>query len=495
MTIQTTYFPMVGGMNLESPPLATSPGELVDASNYECLPNGGYRRILGYTLYDGQTTPSQAVPGTGDVLGLHIYKGELYAIREDGTNGRLYKATASGWSEVDNTFTWSLGGTYNFCNYNFYGQDAQEEMFIANGVDKAVKYDGTALTQITTGSGSDNPKAVIGHRFHLFLAVESSLVNSATGDPTDYTALNGAAEIAVGDTISDLIIAKGALIIACEDSTYVLYGNDATDFSLDRLNATGSYANTLGNIGGQIIGLDRQGVMSLSTSSAYGNFDYASLTQKVKQIVTLFGSDSRAILNKSTNQYRLFNGKVGLYFTFSGTTLVGISRVVIDHPVTAMVAGLDSTRQEVSYFGSSDGNVYKMDSGYTFAGNPIYSYLVTSFHHFGGPTRNKRFRLIQPDIRVEGAATTLGIRASSEYGGGEVSRYTTENIVSTGGALWDYNTWDSFTWDSLYHQDAHARMSITGTNIAVIISSDGSANGTHTVYGISIHYSPRRLKR
>ena len=79
---------------------------------------------------DGQSTATQAVPGSGPVKGLHIYKGNLYAIREDGTNGRMYKATSTGWVEVNSSKTWSLNGTYRFCNYNFGGQDDDETMYI-----------------------------------------------------------------------------------------------------------------------------------------------------------------------------------------------------------------------------------------------------------------------------------------------------------------------------------------------------------------------------
>ena len=91
MPINLDYFPAIGGLNQEAPPLAMQPGELVDVANYECLASGGYRRIFGYELFDGQTTPSQVVPGTGAVVGVHIYKGNIYAMREDGTNARMYK--------------------------------------------------------------------------------------------------------------------------------------------------------------------------------------------------------------------------------------------------------------------------------------------------------------------------------------------------------------------------------------------------------------------
>ena len=54
MSIKLEYFPAAGGLNQEAPPLSLNPGELVDVVNYECMPNGGYRRIFGYALFDGQ---------------------------------------------------------------------------------------------------------------------------------------------------------------------------------------------------------------------------------------------------------------------------------------------------------------------------------------------------------------------------------------------------------------------------------------------------------
>jgi len=105
VSLELEYFPAVGGLNQEAPPLSLSPGELVDVANYECLPNGGYRRIYGYALFDGQSTATQDVPGSGPVKGIHIYQGNVYAIREDGTNARMYKATSSGWTEVNSAKT------------------------------------------------------------------------------------------------------------------------------------------------------------------------------------------------------------------------------------------------------------------------------------------------------------------------------------------------------------------------------------------------------
>ena len=495
MSIVPSFFPLIGGWNIESPPLATQPGGVLDATNYECLIGGGYRRIYGYELYDGQTTASQSVPGTGSVLLVHVYKNDLYAIREDGTNGRLYKATASGWSEVDNAFTWSTGGNYKAVNYNFFGQDAQEEMYIVNGVDKAVRFDGNALTQITTGAPQDAPTSVAGYRTQLFLTIESSLLFSENGNPSDFSGTLSSGEIAVGDTVTDLMQAPSALIIASENKVQILSGTTSADFRLDTMTETGAYSKTLANIGGQLLGLDQQGLMSLSATQAYGNFSYALLSQKITSYMSNFPSGSIGFTVRGSSQYRLHYGKQALYFTFAGTELIGVMRVAYDHNVESACDGLFAGNEPVSFFGSDDGNVYQLEKGTSFAGNEIYAYLVTSFHHHGSPSQYKRFRIIQPDLSVDGDSVTLSVSGTTDYGKGLVSRGTSGALGQTDGALWDFAVWNQFYWDSFYHHDAKVRVSLVGKNLAVLISSQSATNSVHTIYGMTVHYSARRLVR
>jgi len=47
------YFPLKGGLNLETPPLSIPAGNLIECTNYEALAEGGYRRVKGYERYDG----------------------------------------------------------------------------------------------------------------------------------------------------------------------------------------------------------------------------------------------------------------------------------------------------------------------------------------------------------------------------------------------------------------------------------------------------------
>ena len=496
MPINLQYFPAVGGLNQEAPPLAMQPGELVDVANYECLPNGGYRRIYGYELYDGQATAAASVPGSGPIVGVHIYQGFVYAFREDGNNARMYRATTSGWVEVSSSQTWTTGGKFRCTNYNFQGQDYQQKMYIVNGIDAAVEFDGANFVTINTGAGTNNPSLVVGYKYHLFLAVESSLVISGIGAPTDYTANAGAIEIAVGDTITNLREHSSALIIGCEDSTKTLYGSSAADWQLDDLNKAGSFENTMASIGGQVIGLDRQGLMSLSAAQQYGNFAYASLSQKVTTLIKEYGSEPVSAINRTSNQYRLFSDRDGLYFTFAGPQLIGITKTRFPHPVKCIASAIDEQAAEITVFGSDDGNVYKMDSGFRFGTEPIYAFMLTNFTAYGGSTVNKRFRMVQPDIRVEGdEQIRVAVRATTEYGLGDSSRGVSKYLYPAPGSLYDISFWNEFKWDATYSNDAKIRVSVTGTNMGVYIATDGSEDAVHTVYGVTLHFSPRRLKR
>lgn len=495
MTVKLEYFPAAGGLNQEAPPLSLQPGELVDVNNYECMQSGGYRRIFGYTLYDGQSTAAQAVPGSGPVLGLHIYKGVVYAVREDGTNARMYKATSTGWVQVNSAKTWSLNGKFRFCNYNFGGQDDDEKMFIVNGIDQATEWDGTAFTLISTGATTDNPSMVVGYKKHLVLGIQSSLHISEIGNPNGYTVAGGAAEIAVGDTLTNLKEHASALIVGCEDSTKALYGSSAADWQLDELNKAGTYPGTMDSIGGQVIGLDRQGLMSLAAAQQYGNFAYASLSGKVKTLIKEYSQNAVSVLNRANGQYRLFNGKNGLYFSFDGPDLIGVTKTRFPDEVKCAASAIDETETELSFFGAGDGNVYKMDTGFRFGTTNIYAFLLTNFTAYGGPTLRKRYRLVQPDVRVEGSPIYIGVRATTEYGLGEASRGTSPQLYTAPGSLWDVSEWNEFSWGSAYSNDAKVRVSVTGANMGVYIGTDGSENAVHTVHGITLHYSPRRLMR
>lgn len=79
---QLSYFPLKGGLNLVTPPLAMPDGMCREAQNFEASIDGGYRRIDGYERFSGQFQPSDAVYKsigceiTGEILTKNIITGE-----------------------------------------------------------------------------------------------------------------------------------------------------------------------------------------------------------------------------------------------------------------------------------------------------------------------------------------------------------------------------------------------------------------------------------
>lgn len=60
MSVQTSYFPLQGGLDLVTQALSIPPGRCMFAENYECAVFGGYRRLDGYERLDGRPAPSEA---------------------------------------------------------------------------------------------------------------------------------------------------------------------------------------------------------------------------------------------------------------------------------------------------------------------------------------------------------------------------------------------------------------------------------------------------
>lgn len=62
MTVQASYVPLRGGLDLVTPQGAVNPGAASDMRNFEVSVTGGYRRVDGYERFDGQSAPHLGNP-------------------------------------------------------------------------------------------------------------------------------------------------------------------------------------------------------------------------------------------------------------------------------------------------------------------------------------------------------------------------------------------------------------------------------------------------
>ena len=61
VNVKQEYIKFEGGLDLETPVLSLAPGAMLVGLNYIPATEGGYRRVDGYEIYDGQASPSDGV--------------------------------------------------------------------------------------------------------------------------------------------------------------------------------------------------------------------------------------------------------------------------------------------------------------------------------------------------------------------------------------------------------------------------------------------------
>lgn len=501
--VQVSYFPLEGGLNQVTAPLVMPPGRALSAVNFDVDVDGGYRRIAGYECFDGAAEPD-AVPGSGSILGVHIYDGEVYAFRNatDGLSAKMYKATASGWDEIVTGVTLAPGGKYFFINHNFAGSSATMMMYGCDGANKAFSFDGTTFTQISTGMSVDTPHLIAAHKNHLFLAFDTSVQHSSIGDPTTWTPVTGAGELALGDTVTAMVsqsgdASGGALVLATRNTLNVLYGTSSADWSLVLAQqSVGCILGTAQNVAGKLMALDDRGMMELSRSISFGNFDNAVVGREV----TPFINENRpsvvaSSVSRNDNQYRLhFSNGYSLYVTVFNGEVTGSMPIYFPDPVTAICSSEWTDGTERILFGSTNGKVYEI-GGTSFDGTAISAHLYLAFNHIKSPRDRKFYRKMILDMR--------GVSVSSFDVGYKFNYDSTEVdpgvVMTASGAFdpvyWDSFTWDSFTWDGASGMPIEVGMAGTGYNCSIHVDSNSSTSERFTISGVTIQYTPRRRER
>lgn len=582
---QVTQFIMAGGIDLEAPYLSLKPGALIDSLNYEVRPFGGYRRIEGYTLYDGRTTGMAAPAGSGPIRGVWVYQGVGYCFRDNvgATAGQMYKATSGGWAlqslgsylkfdagvaeftegatvtgltsgatatirriaynsgvfasssvtgllvltnvvgtfqdnealqiggvtkaTADGTLTAATlppGGSYFFWNYNFLANASGQRMYGANGVGPAFEWDGTYFCPILQQVGANHPARIVGHAEHLFLGftADGILRISSIGEPREYISTTGASDVGAGDEIRDLRpLVGGVLAVGCAGSMQLIYGSSAADWERKRFDDYGVRTRSMREIGGTMVFMSARGVQRMDQSQAFGDFQSTSISVPINKrllpVVQLIDS-ATAVVSRNKDQYRVFFGKGGYYFTFRGGKMVGIMPVAFKHEVSVACEGEESNGKEIILFGDASGNVFRMDnSAYKFNGENIGASLVLEFLNEGRPTQRKHYRKATFYIELEGATPQIQARAAFDFGDGRVPASPFSNIVLPGsaGEEWDEGLWDEFEWAGDEASEASIKFDGTGQNMGLIIYATGAEEGTHTFESGVLHWTPRRLMR
>jgi len=407
-----------------------------------------------------------------------------------------FSATLSG---AHSAITLLPGGKGETCQANFSGQLSARRIYYADGVNRMFEFDGETLVPIVTGVTPDMPKHVIAFKNHLFCSVQSSVFNSAIGDPYNWTALAGAAELSCGDTVTNFLIqpgsqTAGAMSIHARNTTFMLYGTSSADWNLVAYNnGVGALDYTAQNLSQSYV-MDDRGVMSLTSSLNFGNFDNATVTNLIRPFI----SEKRtkvacSSLDRSKSQYRVFfTDGSGLYITIVGGQVKGCMPIFM--PTFANVAweGTLSDGSLVKFFGGGDGHVHQLDMGSSFDGANINAYITLNWDSSKSPRLLKRYRRASVEASSDGYAElsfgyALGY-ANSVIPQGQTIGYP----MPFSPVYWDNFTWDNFIWDGKTLFPTECELFGTAENIQLTLGSDSAEYLPYAINSVIIHYSTRR---
>jgi hypothetical protein len=121
--------------------------------------------------------------------------------------------------------------------------------------------------------------------------------------------------------------------------------------------------------------------------------------------------------------------------------------------------------------------------------------LRLSYYHYDSPTRDKRFRKIQFEMTAD---SSVSVQFSPDYSYSDPNvpeaRTRTLSIDGSGG-YWNINNWDSFNWTGQIISTSEENLDGIGTNMGMLILSEATYEQPHIIQGVTVHYSPRRVRR
>lgn len=398
------------------------------------------------------------------------------------------------------------GGRYEFKEFNFTGFADTKRIYGADGVNKAFEFDGDVYVPINTGMTTDTPLHVQCHKKMLHLTFRGSVQSSAIGNPFSFSAVVGATEIGMGETVSGMLEQAGeVLVIATRNSTSQLLGSSVSDFNLQPLAPdVGAIAYTMQNLG-LAYWLDDRGVIQITRTQAYGNFDNATVSHRVQPIIDAMRQVVVcSSVYKTRNQYRLYGSDgSGVVMTISismgslGGTLTKFSFTTFQYPVniTCSWSGEDANGKDVVFLGASNGMVYQADKGSSFDGEEIEAYLRFPFNHSKSPNTIKSYRRAQIEMTAVGYSA-IRFHPEFSYGDQDVATHplSTSEVQGEGG-YYDVDSYETIFYDAASVASPEFSIAGDGKNMGLIAYSKSAIDLGHSLQGVVLSYTPRRIQR
>lgn len=231
------------------------------------------------------TTPVSSI-----VNNMNIYADSSLSAKVGTVDGNMTYNGLPNYSSIENERS-----RYKLQAANFYGNEDWECIYGVSGAGRGFEFDGNYFTTLfalppetTVGSNTindgndekDKPRHVTEFAGRLALGYSAgSVLFSRAGYPTVYSGVQGAGEVAFGDSITGLAALNGDYLgVFCENKIFGM----SQDFTKKILSPnSGAIEYTLQMLGNMPIYCDSQGIATLSQSDKYGDFMGQRLSKDV----------------------------------------------------------------------------------------------------------------------------------------------------------------------------------------------------------------------
>ena len=393
------------------------------------------------------------------------------------------------------------GGLYEFTNYNFRGETTGFTMYGVNTVDNGFSWDGTTFIKYKTGMDTDTPELIAAHQKHLFFSYPNgSIQHSSLVTPNVWSVISGAAELAIGDNVSGFSTeVNNVMSVFTRNDAYMLYGTSSADWELRKFHAgAGAIPYTLQKMD-QTFFLDDRGISSIFTVQYFGDFQSAVASDKIDPYIQSKKDNAVASLRvRAKNQYRLyFDDKTGVQMTFINKRNQGLMPFTLTHQIICSAGAEDATGFEVLYAGFDDGYVRRIDSGTSFDGDTVNSFIRTSYYHYDSPGARKRFRELNLEMNAD-TSTTITVTPTYDFGGTftpKTSPVSSEYSVDVAADAWNEDDISNSSTGITVVASERIKINGIGVNMGLIIANSSIYDKPITLQGAIVDFTPRGVRR
>jgi len=399
-------FSSKGGLNtnISEIEMLRQPGIATTLRNFEVDPDGGYRRINGFTAFGGSST---ARPNSANsVLGIKTYADGVIVC--SGTD-IFFSNDGATWLQINRASVHSSGDNYSTftgrsvlartgqlqCSISIFegSKSPYGEVLICDGANKPYYFYMTGTGNLNTRTffssevtvnSTEAPKIGTVHSNHSIVsgtAENPNVVYYSHLHEIDNFSGSGAGSVRLADKVTGLKSFRGDCIVFCRNSIYRLVNIEANDSTTAIVPITKNVGcldgQSIQEIGGDLVFLSPDGIRTLAGTARIGDVELTSVSRNIQKIISeitdqIDNLTITSVVLRSKSQYRLFyhnaanSGTLakGIIGTFTGqgfewAETKGIEAVAID-------SGFLNSGVEQIIHGDTDGYIYNHDTGYTF---------------------------------------------------------------------------------------------------------------------------------